>query len=190
MAGHDYIEYPHAQEDDGRVYEFTADELAEVEKHKGKYPDPRSAVMPVLWMAQEKYGWLPQKAIKLVADTLGMSFAHVYGVATFYTMYLKESPGKHLLEICTCFTCGECGGDKLYSSVKKKYNLDEHGASSDGFFWVREAECLGACDTAPVLQLDNNHLLHNVDMEKFDRILSDLRSGVEIVYEQVPLIAR
>ncbi|MCS6904584.1 MAG: NAD(P)H-dependent oxidoreductase subunit E [Bacteroidia bacterium] len=186
MAHHDFIEYPQPQQDDTQ-YEFSAEELAAIQKHIAKYPDKTSAVMPALWIAQEKYGWLPQGAIKLVADTLGLSFAHVYGVATFYTMYLKEYKAKHLVEICTCFSCGECGGEELFAFAKKYLHLDEEGVSPDKLFWVREAECLGACDTAPVVQINNRRMRFNCDEKLFMQIIEDLKAGKEIPFISVPL---
>lgn len=187
MAHHDSIEYPKIQQD-STEYRFTAEELAEIERHVAKYPTRQSAVMPALWIAQEKYGWLSNGAMQLVADTIGIAFAQVYGVATFYTMYLKESPGKHLVEICTCFTCGECGGRELYEHAKKSLRLDEHGATPDKKVWVREAECLGACDTAPALQIDNDHLIFSATPAQFDRLVADLAADKPVVYEPVPLI--
>ena len=188
--GHEKVEYPQAQ-NDTTVYEFSSAELAEVQKHVAKYPEKQSAVMPVLWMAQEKYGWLSNGAIQLVADTLGLSFATVYGVATFYTMYLKRpiKPGEQfLLEICTCFSCGECNGDKLYEYARKKLNCKEDGMSADGKFWLREAECLGACDTAPVMQVHNKTILHNLTEATIDQVIDGLRNGVFPKYQPVPLI--
>ncbi len=185
--GNHKVEYPQKQ-NDTTVYEFTNEELAEIQKHVAKYPDKQSAVMPALWIAQEKWGWLPQGAIQLVADTLTLSFAHVYGVATFYTMYLKEFKAKYLLEICTCFTCGECGGDKLMNYTRKKYNLNHDDVSPDGLFWIREAECLGACDTAPVAQVHNRPLVHNLDESAVDSIIEGFKEGKLPAYTAVPLI--
>ena len=188
----DSISYPQAQVDKN-MYEFTVTEVAEIQKHIAKYPDKMSAVMPALWIAQEKYGWLPNGAMQLVADTLGLSFAHVYGVATFYTMYLKKpmvfnDVRTHLVEVCTCFTCGECGGDQIVAYAKKTLKCDNDGYSADKRFLIREAECLGACDTATCLQLDNEHLIHNVDEARMQKLIDDLRVGKEIEYELVPLI--
>lgn len=181
------IDYPKPQHD-STEYRFSEEELKKIEKIIQKYPDKTSAVMPVLWMAQEKFGWLPQGAIQLVADTLGLSYAHVYGVATFYTMYLKEKKAEHLIDLCTCFTCGECGGRELYHTILKEFNCNEEGVSVDGFFWIREAECLGACDTAPVMQVNNHRIVHRVTIEKFRSTLELLKEGKEIPYEKIPLI--
>lgn len=184
MAGN--ISHVH-QEVDNTHYEFTEEELKTVQYHISKYPDKQSAVMPVLWMAQEKYGWLSDGAIQLVADTLGLSFAHVYGVATFYTMYFKRKMGKYLLEICTCLTCGICGGPEAVAYAKKKIQANEDGVSPDGLFWVREAECLGACDTAPVMQFNNGHYVHNVDSHVIDKIVDDVRNGKLPEFVSIPL---
>ncbi len=190
MATHGTPTYPQPTTDAHKVhYEFTPAEIAEVQKHVAKYPDKTSAVMPVLWLAQEKYGVLSTGAIQLVADTLGLPFSHVYGVATFYTMYLKRGvPEKpfHLVEVCTCFTCGECGGKALFDNAARKLNLDDEGFSADKQFWLREAECLGACDTPGVVQVNNRRLLMNVDDKKLDQIFTDLRAGNTPPFESVP----
>jgi len=185
MADHK-VEYPTKQED-SNIYEFTSEELAEIQKHVSKYPDKQSAVMPALWIAQEKWNWLPQGAIQLVADTLQLSYAHVYGVATFYTMYLKENKAKYMLEICTCFSCGECGGYDLMNHAKKSLKLNDEGVSPDKMFFVREAECLGACDTAVVMQVHNRRIIHNLTPNTFDSIVDDLRNGKYPEYVPVPL---
>jgi len=172
---------------ENKEFSFTQDELATVRSHIAKYPDSRSAVMPVLWMAQEKFGWLSDQALSLVADTLNLSFAHVYGVASFYTMYFKKPMGKYLLEVCTCFSCGECGGKEMAEYLKNKLNTDEQGVSPDKLFWVREAECLGACDTAPVLQFNNGHYVHSLSPEKLDTLITSVKNGNLPEYEKIPL---
>ncbi len=187
MAGNK-IEYP-APQNDNTEYRFTETELAEIQKHVAKYPDKRSAVMPALWIAQEKYGWLPQGAIKLVAETLELPYADVYGVATFYTMYLKENKAPNLIDFCTCFTCGEVGGKEVYKDIKKKYKCNHEGVSEDGFFFIREAECLGACDSAPVAQVNNKRTVFNINsVEDFEvKILDYLKKGELPPFESVPL---
>jgi NADH:ubiquinone oxidoreductase subunit E len=189
MADH-VLAYPTPTEDARAVdYAFTPAEIAEIQRHVAKYPDKLSAVMPALWLAQEKFGVLSTGAIQLVADTLGISFAHTYGVATFYTMYLKRGvPGQpfHLMEVCTCFTCGECGGREVMEHAKKSLSLDAEGMSADGRFWVREAECLGACDTPVPVQIDNRRIAFHVDEAKFDRLVADLRQDVQPPFESVP----
>jgi NADH-quinone oxidoreductase subunit E len=182
----EFIPYPQAQ-DDPNEYAFTPAELAEIERHVAKYPERQAAVMPALWIAQEKWGWLPQKAIQLVADTLGLSYAHVYGVATFYTMYLKENRAPNLIEVCTCFGCHISGGQACYDKLKARLKVDAHGISADRRFYLREAECLGSCDTSPVIQVNNRRLVHNVDDTKMEWMIEKLTKGEEIPYERIPL---
>ncbi|MFN0202618.1 MAG: NAD(P)H-dependent oxidoreductase subunit E [Bacteroidia bacterium] len=169
-------------------YTFTEAELQEIQKHVAKYPDRHSAIMPALWIAQEKFGWLSAESMKLVADTLNVPYARVYGVASFYTMYIKENTPKHLIEICTCFTCGECGGREMVQYAKDYLQVPAGGkVSNDGLFWVREAECLGACDTAPVAQITNRRYMHNLTEEKLRQTIQKLRNGEELPYEPIPL---
>ncbi len=166
---------------------FSEEEKAEIQQHVAKYPDRKSAIMPALWIAQEKYGWLSEEVMRLVAETLNVPYALTYGVASFYTMYFKKKVPKHLIEICTCFTCSITGGPELYEYTKEAIEADERGFAKDGKVWVREAECLGACDTAPVCQITNRRYAHHLTKEKLDDIISKLRNDEEITYEQVPL---
>lgn len=169
-------------------YHFTEAELTQVKHHVSKYPDPKSAVMPVLWIAQNKYGWLSKEAITLVADTLNLPYAHVYGVASFYTMYYKKPVPKYVFDVCTCFACGELGGDAALDAAKKHTQADKEGFSADGLFYFRHAECLGACDTGPVCQVTNRHYVHNVDGEKIVHLIDELRAGREPKFESIALI--
>ncbi|WNJ19004.1 NADH-quinone oxidoreductase subunit NuoE [Pontibacter sp. G13] len=168
-------------------YIFTEAEIQEIERHAAKYPEKRSAVMPALWIAQEKFGWLSPDAIKLVASTLDLPYAHVYGVASFYTMYFKESVPKHLIEVCTCFSCGVNGGNEILDYVKTQIEADGKGHGKGGKIWARAAECLGACDTGPVCQVTNGHYVHHLTKEKVDELIGKLQRDEEIPYEQIPL---
>lgn len=169
------------------VFAFSEAELQEIQRHIAKYPESRSAVMPALWIAQEKFGWLSPEAIQLVADTLGLSYAHVYGVASFYTMYFKEKVPRHLIEVCTCFTCSVTGGPEMLNYVKEKIQADDKGIGKDGKIWCRAAECLGACDTAPAAQITNRRYVHNLTKEKVDELIARLERDEEIPYTPVPL---
>jgi NADH-quinone oxidoreductase subunit E len=169
-------------------YKFSEEELVEVQGHLGKYPTTKSAVMPVLWMAQNKFGWLSKEAMQLVADTVGLPFAHVYGVASFYTMYFKQPFPKYVFDVCTCFTCGELGGDAVLKAGKEYTQADEKGFSADGLFYFRAAECLGACDTGPVCQVSNKHYAHGLDTGKLHQLIDDLKVGREPGFVSIPMI--
>ncbi len=165
---------------------FSSEELAKIEAYCRRYPTRQSAVMPTLWLAQEKFGALTPPVIRLVAQTLGLPEAHVEGVVSFYSMYLKERKAPWLLELCTCFTCGECGGREMWDYLVQKLNLNEEGVSTDGVFWLREAECLGACDTPPVLQIEGRRMVFSLTPEKADQVLASLRAGQLPPFESVP----
>jgi len=169
------------------TYEFSPAEREKIEGFCRKYPTRQSAVMPTLWLAQEKFGELSPPVLRLVAETLGLPQSHVEGVATFYTMYLTKRKGKWLVEICTCFTCGECGGRELMEYAQQSLQLNEEGVSPDGLFWFREAECLGACDTAPVLQIEGRRMVFSVTPEKLEKVLEGLRQGQLPPFESVPI---
>ncbi|MCX7605958.1 MAG: NAD(P)H-dependent oxidoreductase subunit E [Bacteroidia bacterium] len=166
---------------------FSPAEKNQIEAFCRKYPTRQSAVMPTLWLAQEKFGELTPPILRLVAETLGLPYAHVEGVATFYTMYLTQRKGKWLIEICTCFTCGECGGRELWDYAEESLSLNQEGVSPDGLFWFREAECLGACDTAPAVQIEGRRMVFSVTPHKLDAILDSLRKGELPPFESVPI---
>lgn len=166
---------------------WTADEQARVERFKGQYPTAEAAVMKTLWLAQEKFGWLAPEVIQFVADTLGIPYAHVYGVATFYTQYFKEEKGKFVLDVCTCFSCQVCGGYDVLHYLEEKLGVHAGETTPDGLFTVQEAECLGACGSAPMLQVTNGEYVHNLTREKIDRLVDGLRAGQMPQFESVTL---
>lgn len=166
---------------------FTAEEKVAIQAHIAKYPDRKSAIMPALWIAQEKFGWLSPEVMRLVASTLDVPYAQVYGVATFYTMYFKEDKAPNLVEVCTCFSCGEMQGREMYAYLREAVEADEQGIGKEGKIWVRQAECLGACDTGPVAQVSNRRYVHKLTKERIDEIVQKLRNGEELPYERIPL---
>ena len=163
---------PHFTEEELR---FTSDELAMIERFKAMYPTNQGAIMHTLWLAQTKFGFLPPEVLRLVSTTLELPYALTYGVATFYTQYFKEKKGKYVLDVCTCFTCQVCGGYDVLHYLEEKLGIKKGKTTDDGLFTIQEAECLGACGSAPMLQITNGHYVHNLTREKIDALLSDLR---------------
>ncbi|HMS64335.1 MAG TPA: NAD(P)H-dependent oxidoreductase subunit E [Ignavibacteria bacterium] len=156
---------------------FDENELKTVEYHKSKYPTQMSAVMPLLWMIQNKYGWISTDAMKYIGDLLQLPHDHVLGVATFYTMYFKKPMGKFHLQICTNVSCMLCGGYELFNHVSKKLNINNKEITADGMFSIEEVECLGSCATAPMLQVNNREYYENLNIEKTDLLLEKLRNS-------------
>jgi NADH-quinone oxidoreductase E subunit len=156
---------------------WTDDEQARIDGWVKKYPTSDGAVMWVLWLAQEKFGWLPPEVIELVAHSLDLPVPKVYGVATFYTQYYKEPLGKYVFDVCTCFSCQVCGGYDILHYLEGKLGIRKGETTDDGLFTVKEAECLGACGSAPMMQITNGPYVHNLTPEKCDRLIADLRGG-------------
>ena len=155
---------------------FDENELKTVQYHISKYPKPMAAVMPVLWMIQNKYGWISTDAMKYVGDLLGLPHDHVLGVATFYTMYFKRPMGKHHLQICTNVSCMLRGGYEIYDHVSGKLGIKNKEVTDDRMFSIEEVECLGSCGTAPMLQVSNRKYYENLTIESVDKLLEDLRN--------------
>jgi len=155
---------------------WTADEQAKVDAWVAKYPTPDGAVMWVLWLAQQKFGWLPAEVIEFVASTLDLPTSKVYGVATFYTQYYKKPMGKYVLDVCTCFSCQVCGGYDILHYLEDKLGITKGGTTDDGLFSIQEVECLGACGSAPMMQITNGPYVHNLTPEKCDNLIADLQN--------------
>ena len=156
---------------------WTADEQAQVDAFRAQYPTHDGAVMKVLWLAQRKYGWLPPEVLRFVAETIEVPYAKVYGVATFYTMYFKEKKGQFVLDVCTCFSCQVTGGYDILHYLEDQLGVKAGMTTADGLFTIQEAECLGACGSAPMLQVTNGPYVHNLDEAKVDAMLATLRAN-------------
>lgn len=155
---------------------FSDEEKARIAEYRSRYPRAEAAVMRVLWLAQEKFGFLPPEVIRLVADELGMPYAQAFGVATFYTQYYKERTGRHVLDVCTCFSCQVIGGYDALHHLEDKLGIKAGETTADGVFTLREAECLGACGSGPVVQITNGRYVHRVTAEKLDALVDDLKA--------------
>jgi NADH-quinone oxidoreductase subunit E len=134
-----------------------------------------AATLPTLWIAQEQHGWLPPEVLEYCAQRIGVTPAHVLGVATFYTMYLTKKPGEHLLEVCTSVSCCLTGGRETMRALCDKLGVEPGETTADGKFTVRSAECLGSCDTSPMMQVDNDVFVENLDDKKLDDLIAELR---------------
>lgn len=157
---------------------FDENELKQVQYHISKYPKPMAAVMPVLWMIQEKYGWISVEAMKYTGDLLNIPYDHVMGVATFYTMYFKKPVGKFHLQVCTNVSCMLRGGNEIFNHICSNLGIKNNEVTSDGIFSIEEAECLGSCATAPMLQISNKEFIENLTLEKADELIENLKNSV------------
>ena len=144
-----------------------------------KYPEGRqaSAIIPLLWRAQEQEGWLSRPAIETVADMLGMAYIRALEVATFYFMFQLQPVGSVAhVQVCGTTSCMICGAEDLIGVCKDKIAAGAHVLSSDGRFSWEEVECLGACANAPMVQIGKDYY-EDLTAEKFAWILDELAAG-------------
>ena len=142
-----------------------------------RYPEDKqkSALIPVLHLAQEEWGWLDVPTMDYVAEILSLNPIEVYEVASFYTMFHLKPVGKYVLEICHTGPCMLRGSDQLIQHVKDRLGIEAGQTTTDGMFTLKPAECLGACGYAPMMQLGKFYQ-ENLTPEKMDRILDELRA--------------
>ena len=168
---------PHLQLKD---FSFTAENRAWADKVIARYPEGRqaSAVIPLLWRAQEQAGgWLPQKAIEHVAGILGMANIRVLEVATFYTMFLLEPCGKKAhVQVCGTTPCLLRGADAILDVCKTRIHHEPGHVSADGDFSWEEVECLGACVNAPMVLIWSD-TYEDLTAESFEKVLDEFAAG-------------
>ena len=159
-------------------FAFTPENLEWAKARIAKYPPGRqqSAVIPLLWRAQEQSGgWLPQKAIEAVAELLGMAKIRVLEVATFYTMFNLSPVGRFHVQFCGTTPCMLRGADALKTVLHRMIG-HENEVTADGTFSWTEVECLGACVNAPMVQINADYY-EDLTPELLARILKDLAAG-------------
>jgi len=138
-----------------------------------KYPQPKAALLPVLWEVQKHKGWVDPESETWVAGRLKVSPAHVHGCVTFYTMYKQRPMGKYHIQVCTTLPCMLRGSDELVDHLKRKLGIDEGEVTPDGKFSLVRVECLGSCGTAPMFQL-NDDFHEDLTLDKVDELLDGL----------------
>lgn len=146
----------------------------EIKAILAKYPEKRSAILPVMYLAQEAYGYMSKEAMHDVADVLGLDPTQVLSLAGFYTLYYEEPVGKYVLEICTDLPCALRGAEEFTEMACRKLGVGLDETTEDGLFTVKTVMCLAACDRAPMLQVNQKYEEH-LDEEKFDALISRLR---------------
>ena len=158
-------------------FEFTPETLEKVNWWLGKYPESRkqSAVIPILWLVQKQEGWIPEPALRKIAELLGMAYVRVYEVVTFYTMFQIEPVGKVLVQVCGTTPCMLRRANELMRVCKEKIGPRDH-RSEDGLCTWQEVECLGACANAPMAQI-NDYYYEDLTPESLGQIIDDFRAG-------------
>jgi NADH-quinone oxidoreductase E subunit len=140
-----------------------------------RYPDKRSAIMDLLYLAQEEYGWLSDEALKEVAELCDVDPTQAHSIAGFYTMFSEKPKGKYWLQVCTDLPCALRGADKFYEQLCDYLGVEDGGTTDDGVFTVEQVMCLAACDKAPMMQC-NFHYHENLDMDTVKTLIEQLRA--------------
>ena len=150
--------------------------IEEIKALPARYPQPRSAVMPALDLAQEELGYLTPEAMTEVATALQLDAGYVEGVATFYTLFHLEPIGKHRFYMCTNLSCTLRGAEEMVEHVRAAIGVKEAGeVSQDGLFSYEEVECMGACEYAPMCRLDHRYQ-YDLTAEKIDGLVAERRN--------------
>ena len=153
---------------------FSGAQLDEVRRLQALYPDRRGALLPVLHMAQDTFGWVSLEVQAYVAGLFDLSPAHVHEVVTFYTLYFQQPKGRHVVAVCHNLSCHLAGSRELPAHVKQRLGIDVGETTDDGRVTLQSVECLCACEAAPMAQVDDRYEL-NLTPAKMDRILEGLR---------------
>jgi NADH-quinone oxidoreductase E subunit len=154
--------------------EFSPATLKKFEATVSRYPKKEAAMLPVLYLAQQEFGYLSPEAIEYVARIMGLSPARVHGVVSFYTMLNMKPIGRHHVQVCRTLPCALKGAAKITSFIKKTLGIDVGQTTGDGRFTLSEVECLASCGTAPMMQINDDYF-ENLTEEKVTAIIDGLK---------------
>jgi len=160
-------------EDAGEPRVFPPEAMARIQKILARYPTKQAALLPVLWVAQETWGWISREAAEEVARVLELPPSHVDGVLTFYTMYNLRPVGRHLLQVCTSISCHLAGAEDLIERCRERLGIGLEETSKDGKFSLVEVECIAGCDRAPSMMV-NDKYYEPMDEKKLTELLDRL----------------
>ena len=164
--------------DEGEPFAFTPERRAKLDEMLTKYPPDRkrSAVLGALYLAQEQQGYLTASAMRHVAGILDMTPAQVDEVATYYVMFFKERVGKYVLQVCRTLSCALAGSERVTDALSEKLGIKVGETDASGMFTLLEFECLGACDRAPVVMVNNEHWHEQATPESCSKLVDEIKS--------------
>ena len=154
--------------------EFSQETLKKFSDIVSRYPKKEGAMLPVLYLAQEEFGYLSPAAIEYVAGLMEVSSARVYGVVTFYTMLHLKPVGRYHVQVCRTLPCALMGSEKITGILKEKLGIGLGQTTSDGKFTLSEVECLASCGTAPMMQINDDYY-ENLTAGRVGEILRSLK---------------
>ena len=164
--------------DEGPPFVFTREHRTELDDLLTKYPPDRkrSAVLAALYMVQEQQGYVTANGVRAVAEALDLTPAEVEDVATYYVMFFKEKVGTHVLQVCRTLSCALAGAERVTEALTEKLGIAAGETDATGTFTLLEFECLGACDRAPVVMVNNEHWHEKATPESCARLVDELRT--------------
>ena len=165
---------------------FSGEQLDKVAELMGRYPEgkSKSAILPILHMAQDEFGWLSVEVMDYVAGLMKLQPIEVYEVATFYSMYHMKPVGKYVMEFCQTGPCCLVGTENMVKYIENKLNIKAGETTADGLFTLKTVECLASCGTAPIMQV-GEYYYENLTEAKVDALLDKWRSEAGNVREHV-----
>jgi NADH-quinone oxidoreductase subunit E len=176
--------------DEGPAFTFTPERRAQLDDIVSKYPSDqkRSAVLAALYLVQDQQGYLTANGMRHVAGILEMTPAEVEDVATYYVMFYKEPVGKHVLQVCRTLSCALLGAERVTEALSEKLGLEVGETDKSGLFTLLEFECLGACDRAPIVMVNNEHWHEKVRPEDVAKLVDDIKARGEKAYSGCHLV--
>ena len=153
--------------------QFSPEQLAEVRRLQGLYPDRRGALLPVLHLAQETFGYISLEVEEYVAGLFDLSPAHVHEVVTFYTLFFQQRPGRHVVSVCHNLSCHLAGAPRIIEHLKTRLGIAVGETTDDGRVTLLAVECLCACEHAPMMQIDDRYEF-DLTPDRVDQLLARL----------------
>jgi NADH-quinone oxidoreductase E subunit len=170
--------------DQGEPFAFTPERAAKLEQICGQYPPEqrKSAVLAALYFVQEQQGYLTASGMRHVAEFLRITPAEVDDVASYYVMFFKAPVGKYVLQVCRTLSCALAGAERVTETLAQKLGIEVGDTDPSGMFTLLEFECLGACDRAPVVRVNNEHWHEKATPESCAKLVDDLKArGVAVL---------
>jgi NADH-quinone oxidoreductase subunit E len=157
-----------------KLIEFSPEMKKRFQETVAKYEKPASALLPTLYLAQEQFGFLSPEVLEYVAKILELPSSHAFEAASFYTMYKKKDMGRWCLQVCNNITCTMMGSEALIGAVKEELGIGFNEKTPDNLFSMIPVQCLGSCDTAPVVQVNDDYV-ENLTPEKLRQLIRKLK---------------
>jgi NADH-quinone oxidoreductase subunit E len=170
--------------DEGEPFAFTSERRAELDQLLTRYPPERkrSAVLGALYLVQDQQGYLTANGMRHVAEILDLTPAEVEDVASYYVMFFKERVGKYVLQVCRTLSCALLGAERVTEALSEKLGIAPGETDPSGMFTLLEFECLGACDRAPIVMVNNEHWHEKVRPEDCAKLVDDIKARGEAAY--------